>query len=377
MIPLFVGFAVFTIFQVPVAVAQDLQTIMVFRFLCGVFGCAPLAIVAGALADFWDPVSRGVSVALFAASTFLGPVVGPIAGGFIVHSHLGWRWTAWVTLIAASVFGIIAVFTVPETFAPVILQRRAARLRLETRNWAFHSALDEHIPTMAEIVTKYLSRPLRMLFLEPILLFITIYISLVYGILYLFFFAYPVSFQQVRGWKHPGIAALPFLGLSVGVTLGCLLIIYLTKTRFARKVKEQGHVVPEERLAPMVIAAFSLPIGLFWFSWTSSPGISWVAQVMAGIPIGLGIIVIFLQGLNYLVDVYLTFANSAIAANTLIRSALGAAFPLFAVQMFHNLGVQWAGSLLALLAVAMIPVPILFYHYGARIRAMSRYSPQL
>src|SRR5204863_8142676 len=119
-------------------------------------------------------------------------------------------------------------------------------------------------PTMTDIATKYLSRPLQMFFLEPILLFITIYLSLVYAILYLFFFAYPVSFQQVRGWKHPGIAALPFLGLTVGIILGCLLIIYLTKTRFARKMKEQGHVVPEERLAPMIIAAFSLPIGLFW-----------------------------------------------------------------------------------------------------------------
>src|SRR5947207_12398573 len=98
MIPLFIGFGIFTIFQIPVAVAQDLQTIMVFRFLCGMFGCAPLAIVAGALADIWDPVSRGVAVALFAASTFIGPVAGPIAGGFIVHSPLGWRWTAWITL---------------------------------------------------------------------------------------------------------------------------------------------------------------------------------------------------------------------------------------------------------------------------------------
>jgi hypothetical protein len=127
----------------------------------------------------------------------------------------------------------------------------------------------------------------------------------------------------------------------------------------------------------MIIAAFSLPIGLFWFSWTSSPGISWVPQVIAGVPIGLGIIVIFLQGLNYIIDVYLIFANSAIAANTIMRSVLGGAFPLFAVQMFHKLGVQWAGSLLGFLTAAMIPVPLLFYYYGARIRALSRYSPKL
>ncbi|PGH23747.1 hypothetical protein AJ80_02176 [Polytolypa hystricis UAMH7299] len=377
MIPLFTGFAIFVIFQIPVATAQNLHTIMICRFLIGAFGCAPLAIIGGAMTDFWDPVARGVAVALFAGATFIGPIAGPIAGGFIVNSHLGWRWTAWVTLIISASFGIVGVFTVPETYAPVILQRRAARLRRETRNWALHSTLDEHRPTMSDIVTKYLSRPLQMLVLEPILLLVTIYLSIIYGILYLFFFAYPISFQEVRGWKNPGVAALPFIGLFAGIICGCVLIIYLTKTRFAHKMKKHGRVIPEERLPPMIIAGVSLPAGLFWFSWTSKPEISWVAQTFAGVPIGLGIIVIFLQGLNYLIDVYLMYTNSAFAANTLVRSAFGAAFPLFATQMYHKLGVEWAGSLLGFLTAAMIPVPLLFYMYGKKIRAKSRFVPKL
>lgn len=77
-IPLFFGYTVFAIFQVPVAVAQNVQTIMLCRFLGGVFGCSPLAVIGGTLADFWDPVHRAVAVALFAAATFLGPVMGPI-----------------------------------------------------------------------------------------------------------------------------------------------------------------------------------------------------------------------------------------------------------------------------------------------------------
>ena len=46
---------------------------------------------------------------------------------------------------------------------------------------------------------------------------------------------------------------------------------------------------------PMIIGAFLLPIGLFWFAWTSNPHITWVPQVIAGIPIGAGILMIFLQ----------------------------------------------------------------------------------
>lgn len=154
-----------------------------------------------------------------------------------------------------------------------------------------------------------------MLFLEPILLCITIYLSLIYGILYLFFESYP-----------------------------------------------------------MMIAAVLLPGGLFWFGWTSDPSVSWVARVFAGIPIGCGIFVIFMQGLNYLIDVYLVYANSAMAANTMVRCAFGGAFPLFAAQMFHKLGVTWAASLLGFLTLAMVPVPFLFYFYGKKIRSFSGFS---
>jgi DHA1 family multidrug resistance protein-like MFS transporter len=265
---------------------------------------------------------------------------------------------------------------VPETYPPVLLQRRAARLRQETRNWALHSLLDERHPTLQDILVRYVLRPIQMLIMEPILLCVSIYLALIYGILYLTFEAYPISFQEVRGWKHPGVAALPFLGILVGVLLGAILIMVVTKTRFARKFKKHGRVVPEERLPPMIIASVLLPAGLFWFGWTSDPHISWVPQVIAGVPIGLGILVIFMQGLNYIIDVYSMFANSAIAANTLLRSSLGGAFPLFAVQMYHTLGVNWASSLLGFLTAAMVPIPILFFFYGAKLRAMSRYKPK-
>jgi MFS family permease len=77
-IPLFSGYAIFAIFQIPVAVAQNLETILVCRFLIGVFGCSPLAVVAGAMADIWNPVDRAVAIALFSGATFLGPILGPI-----------------------------------------------------------------------------------------------------------------------------------------------------------------------------------------------------------------------------------------------------------------------------------------------------------
>ncbi|KAI9734518.1 MAG: Citrinin biosynthesis cluster MFS transporter mrr1 [Cirrosporium novae-zelandiae] len=373
-IPLFAGFFIFMIFQIPVGVAINIETIMLCRFFQGVFGSAPLGIVGGALADFWDPVNRGIAIAVFAAATFLGPVFGPILGGFIVPSHLGWHWTAWITMIMAALFWLIGLFLVPETFAPLILTRRAARLRYTTKNYAYHSVAEESPLNLKNLVEKYLKRPFKMLFLEPILVLITMYMSLIYGILYLFFEAYPISFQESRGWS-PGVGALPFLAITIGVLIGASIITYVTKTRFASKMKKHGHIIPEERLPPMILGGVLLPIGLFWFAWTSNPHISWVPQVISGIFIGCGIYMIFLQALNYIVDVYLMHANSAIAANTLFRSLVGAGFPMFASAMYHNLGIAWATSLLAFLCTAMAPVPVLFYFYGKKIRAMSRYSP--
>jgi len=372
--PLFFGFFVFAIFQIPVAVAQNLQTVMLCRFFGGVFGSAPLGIVGGQLTDFWGPLDRGVAITTFAGATFIGPVAGPIVGGFIVQSHLGWRWTEYITAIMGFSFGIIGFLCVPETFAPILLSRRAAKIRFATKNWAIHAKIDEQQIDFKSIAEKYLLRPFAMLLKEPILDLVTLYMAIIYGCLYLFFEAYPIAFQEQRGWNS-GVGALPFISITIGVVLGGSIIIYTTKTRFTRKFEKHGHVVPEERLIPMIIGGFLFPAGMFWFAWTSSPNITWVPQVIAGIPIGAGVLMIFLQGLNYIIDVYLMYANSAIAANTLIRSTFGAGFPLFATAMYHTLGVNWATSLLGFITAALFPVPILFYFYGARIRKMSKYSP--
>lgn len=276
----------------------------------------------------------------------------------------------------AAASGATAMIFVPETYAPIILSRRAKARRFETKNWALHAKIDERQTRLSDIVSRYLFRPLQMLIEEPILLLITLYMAFIYGILYLFFESYPISFQQERGWNL-GVGALPFLSLTIGVVLGAIFVSYLTQTRFARKMKQQGRAVPEERLPPMILGAVMLPIGLFWFAWTSSPHITWVPQVLAGIPIGMGIFMIFMQGINYIIDCYLMNANSAIAGNTLIRSFAGAGFPLFAVQMYHKLGVGWATSLLGFLAVAFVPVPILFFIYGAKLRKLSKFTPTL
>ncbi|EXJ79456.1 hypothetical protein A1O3_08958 [Capronia epimyces CBS 606.96] len=375
-VPLFAGYLVFAIFQVPVAVARNVETIMLGRFFGGFAASSPLAVVGGALADIWGPIERAYAVCIFAAAAFSGPVAGPIIGGFVTQSHLGWRWTAWITLIMAALFGTIGLIIIPETSAASILQAKAKRLRHETKNWALHAKADENEVSLRTMMTVYLIRPFVMFVQEPILALITAYMSFVYGILYLFFEAFPISFQEERGWNE-GVGALPFTSFIVGIAMGTGLIAYSTRTNFTRAFVKQGKIIPEERLPPMVVGAAVLPIGLFWFAWTSNPNITWVPQVLSVALLGGGCLVAFWQGMNYIIDCYGFYANSAIAINTFVRSIAGAGFPLFASAMYHNLGVPWATSLLAFLCLAFVPVPILFYKYGAVIRQKSRFRPTM
>ncbi len=202
----------------------------------------------------------------------------------------------------------------------------------------------------------------------------TLYSSLVYSLLYLIFFAYPYSFEAVRGWS-PGIASLPFLSIFIGILLCCLYLSIDTKTRFRRLlIRSKKLVIPEARLPPMIAGSVILPVGLFWFAWTSNRNITWVPQVISGIFIGCGIFLVFLPSQIYVVDTYLFNANSALTATACARALMAAGFPLFATYMYEDLGVAWATSLLAFLCVAMLPFPVLFWFYGEKLRAKGKFA---
>ncbi|KAF5973963.1 major facilitator superfamily transporter [Fusarium bulbicola] len=185
--PLFVGYFVFAIFQIPVATAENVQTVLVCRFLSGLFGSSPLSVVGGALVDLWPPVELGIAMSIFAGANFIGPVAGPIMGGFITQSSLGWRWTAYITAIMAALFGPIAFMLVPETLESTLLSSKARSVRLVTRDWAMHAVAEETPVDISEMAGRILIRPLAMLALEPVIILVTLYMSFVYGLIYLCF----------------------------------------------------------------------------------------------------------------------------------------------------------------------------------------------
>jgi len=202
----------------------------------------------------------------------------------------------------------------------------------------------------------------------------TVYISVVYAIMYLTFYAIPFSFEEERGWRHQ-VASLPFLSMLVGILTSCAAVAIYSSKYYQPRLIARGKVLPEDRLPLIMVGSIILPIGLFWFAWTSTSTIIWVPQIISGFFIGAGIMLIFTNGIVFIVDIYLQSSASALAANTFIRSAAAAGLPLAAPGMYQHLGVAWATSLLGFLCVALIPAPFLFYKYGAALRRRSKFAP--
>lgn len=221
--------------------------------------------------------------------------------------------------------------------------------------------------------------PLELLFTEPILFLIALYSAFVYGLLYLLFEALPIEYEEVRGW-NPVQSSLVFLAVLLGVVISAGFQIAYQPFYFKQlaKARENGQRNdPEARLPPMMLGAVFFATGLFWFGGGAGVGKSPVISIFGAGCIGAGFVLIFQNAITYIIDVFTAKAASAQAANTFFRSIAGAGFALFATPMFRGLGVNWASFTLGFVAVALLPIPVLFWGFGRRLRGMSRHGKEV
>ena len=333
-------FAAFTAFNAGCAGSQNIETLIILRFFAGSFGSSPLTNAGGVIADLFSARERGVATTIFAAAPFLGPVLGPIIGGFL-GEYEGWRWVHGFMAIFTGVLWIAASLIVPETYAPVLLRKRAQNLsKLTGKHYMSQNDIDQGQVSPAEAFKTALARPWILLFREPIVFILSIYMAIIYGTLYMLFGAYPIVYQRQRGWS-PGIGGLAFIGVAIGMLFAIIYSIFVDNKRYQKVTDKHGGMAPPEaRLHSVMIGGCVLPIGLFWFAWTNSPSLPWAASMAAGIPFGFGMVLVFLGLMNYLIDSYTIFAASVLAANSVLRSCFGAAFPLFTSQMYNKLGMS-------------------------------------
>jgi hypothetical protein len=91
---------------------------------------------------------------------------------------------------------------------------------------------------------------------------------------------------------------------------------------------------------------------------------------------GFALVLIFLSLSNYLMDSYTIYAACVFAGSGVLRSAFGAIYPVFTPYMYARLGLHWASSVPAFLALVCVPVPVLLWHYGPSIRRRCKYTRQ-
>ncbi|KAJ3574262.1 hypothetical protein NPX13_g4423 [Xylaria arbuscula] len=356
-ITFFVSYAALTALNAGTCAADNVATLAVLRFLAGAFGRPRFR---------WRTFRHGA---------FPGAGDRTIAGGFLGDAA-GWRWVEGLMAAFTGTLWIAVALYVPETYAPVLLRKRAIALSKITGH-SYISKLEVGRPkkTAAQSFAMAFVRPWVLLFREPIVSLLSLYLAVIYGTLYLMFAAFPIIFNAQRNWSE-GISGLAFLGIAVGTVISVAAFGF-DQVRY-RKICEAngGGPVPEARLPLAVIGSFFLPVGLFLFAWTNGLNFHWIVPIVASGIFGAGLVSVFLSAQNYLIDSYTIFAASVIAGSSILRSLFGAAFPLFTTPLYDALGIHWGSSVPAFLSVVFLPFPYIFMKYGARIRAKCKYAAE-
>lgn len=369
----------YMIFIMASGLSPNIGAQLAFRFLAGFFGSTPLTCAGGSVADMWAPMERVYAFPIFANAAFAGPILGPVWGGFIVESTiLSWRWCEWITLITSGlVFALVVLFQ-PETYPATLLKWKAEHLRRLTGDDRYVAPLEIRAETLGKRLTKALYRPFILTAQEPIIILVALYLTVIYIILFTFL----DGFAYIYGETHhtsDGVTGLCFLAIIVGLFGATALVplIYKWAQRDLKKIKEEGgdKLPPEFRLHfAMLGGAVAIPVSVLWMGWTDYPSISIWSPIIASAFFGYGILCVFISSYQYIIDAYEIYAASALASVTLIRYLAAGGMVVVGIPFYQNLGVHWTLTILGCISALLVPVPYVFYKYGHKIRAKSKFA---
>ncbi|OAQ73260.1 major facilitator superfamily transporter [Pochonia chlamydosporia 170] len=366
-------FLVFALFTMACALSPTWSSLLGFRLCCGIFASAPIAVVAGILADIYgDARVRGKAYSAFLVTTVFGPIFGPIVSGF-ASPVIGWRWAFWIALLYAAVTFIMLLF-LPETHHAILLARRAKKLRQQTQSSNIVAPRDLETIDLPQLISKVLTRPLRMLFFEPVVAATCAYLALAYAIFYMSFQAFPIIFLHHYDLQ-PGITGLCYLPIGAGAILS-MISFWSWDNYVARAAARGAEWTKSDEYRRVPLATIGGPlfvISLFWLGFTSKPSIPFFVPMLAGLPFGMGFQLIFMTLLNYLTDAYEVYAASANAAASATRSCLAVVLPLATKAMCDKLDISGACAVLGGLSAAMSVIPFIFLWKGQAIRNRSRF----
>lgn len=368
---IYVGaYVCFALMFIGLSLGKNIATILVCRALLGLFGCVGTILVGGTFGDMYTPAHRAIPMASFSFVAIFGTVAAPIYAGFIDQA-LGWRWVEGIQGLANIPLVIVITIFLCETRGGVALTKRAKMIRQSNGDERFVTHNEIEAPGIKQMLHNSSVKAIKMLFSEPVVFAFGLWISFAWFLTFLFLSVIPITYQEKRGWNE-GVSGLPYISLCVGITMGFGLNFFQIRKYESIVANPSRKTDPEARLYGAMCGAFWLPVGLFIYSFTQYKDLFWFGPIVGLALIGIGIFFIFESCYSYTSDCYGENSSSAIAGQGFMRNTLGAVSPLFASQFFHNLGSQYAGLLLALIATLLTFIPFILYKFGPDLRARSK-----
>ncbi|KAK8051873.1 major facilitator superfamily domain-containing protein [Apiospora rasikravindrae] len=385
----------FCIWFIGTGLAPNLASLIIFRLLNGIGGSATLTLGGSVIADVFPIERRGFAISIWTIGPTMevsrraivpgqpqntaklislllikGPSFGPVIGAFIA-STIGWRWTSWLVMIPSTVATILFIILLPETNSRVLMRRKVAALRKELNRSDLVSCYEtEQSRALSKwaVIQQGLTRPLKFLFLCPMIAILSLYISFVYGTIYLMYNTVAPVFEGQYGWGT-GVSGLPFLALGFGYGVGLVTFSVWSDRVVVSRTKRNGGVYePEMRLPIMLWYALATPLTFFWYGWSAQYKTHWIVPIIGLAPLGVGMFGIYMAAQAYIIDAYPVYAASGLAAFAVLRSLTAAFLPLAGTDLFDHLGLGWGNSVLGFICLAMIPIPVLIGRFGTRIR---------
>jgi uncharacterized membrane protein len=162
----------------------------------------------------------------------------------------------WVALFVGAPMFVLSLF-MNETL-------KAHILRTKSRDQEITKTSAVEQLSLKQVLIIATTRPVRMLFTESLVFYLSIYTAFGFAMLFSFFGSYPLVFMEVYHFNMKG-TGLAFIGILVGFIFAVITFAIIDKTVYQRAMKASiGRVAPEHRLYAAMIGSIMLPISLFW-----------------------------------------------------------------------------------------------------------------
>lgn len=267
---------------------------------------------------------------------------------------------------------VIGFFTFSETFAPLLLARRAKKIRATSNRQVF-AELEKSTLSYQRKLWINISRPIRLLATQPALQVMALFMAYNFGINYIMLSTFAQLWTDRYG-QTVEQSGLNYIALAIGNSFAAQIGAKVMDILWAKlKARAGGVTAPEYRVPMMFPGALLVPVGLFWYGWAGEMRMHWLFT-----DVGVGVftcgIILASQSMQvYVIDSFPRYVASASAGSQLLRFIAAFAFPTFAPAMYDALGYGWGNSVLGFCSLIIgVPAPLLIWRYGAKLRALGK-----